>query len=565
SCWVHHWCAVWSEGVEQIEGEVLINVDKAVISGIQRPCDYCKRMGATIRCRAEGCSRFYHFPCSAASGSFQSMKQLALLCPEHIDKAEEIAGEEARCAVCDSIGELSGLLYCTGCGQHYHDACLEISATPLQRSGWQCPECKVCQTCRQPGEDSKMLVCDACDKGYHTFCLLPAIDSVPPDSWKCKMGTELEVVETAEVKESITEEELRPEGAEGSTETKVRSEVSTEQQAPLATVSDVDEKQKEETTTIEAVVTEAIVEKSEDTQDPPVKDSPDSPVPDTIEEAQSDVAETNIERQESLQGQDNTPQTEMESICTEETTETNPPTSSCSQSSQITLPVLEEAEPVVMDLEEVGSKARQEEAIHRTPPPAPQTEMPPASDTDDIMVQSEDEEEEDEQGVEESLEESLLKDESPGEDDQSRKEMQEDMKPELVLDESSNISHGDESSSGFLGSPAEADSQMLSMELSLMPAGRTRSDSLLTETEDSLPFDPLKPDGDKVKRRGSPGRSRGRGSGFPGKRRPRGGGGGSSSSGGRGRGRSRLKAMASCIDAFLPRMSLALDAEKAFD
>lgn len=36
SCWVHHWCAVWSEGVEQTEGEVLINVDKAVISGIQR-------------------------------------------------------------------------------------------------------------------------------------------------------------------------------------------------------------------------------------------------------------------------------------------------------------------------------------------------------------------------------------------------------------------------------------------------------------------------------------------------------------------------------------------------
>ncbi len=263
-----------------------------------------------------------------------------------------------------------------------------------------------------------------------------------------------------------------------------------------------DEKQKDETTTIE---TEAIEEKSVDTQDSHVKDSPDSPVPDTIEEAQRDVAETRIEKQEEVQGQDSTPQTETELISTEEATETNLPTSLCSQSSQITLPVLEAAEPVFMDLEE----PRQEEAIDRTPPPAPQTEMPPASDTDDRMGQSEDEEEEeDEQGLEESLEESLLKDESQGEDDQSRKEMQEDMKPELVLDETSNISHGDESSSGFLGSPAEADSQMLSMELSLVPAGRTRSDSLLTETEDSLPFDPLKPDGDKVKRRGSPGRSR---------------------------------------------------------
>lgn len=51
------------------------------------------------------------------------------------------------------------------------------------------------------------------------------------------LGTELEVVGTAEVKESIMEEELWPEGAEGSTETNVHSEVSTEQQAPLATVS----------------------------------------------------------------------------------------------------------------------------------------------------------------------------------------------------------------------------------------------------------------------------------------------------------------------------------------
>ncbi|KAL0158092.1 hypothetical protein M9458_046168, partial [Cirrhinus mrigala] len=243
-----------------------------------------------------------------------------------------------------------------------------------------------------------------------------------------------------------------------------------------------DEKQKEEATT---VATEATKEKSVDTQDPPVKDSPDSPVPDTMEEAQLDVAESHTERQEELQKEDSSLQTKTELVSTEDATETNPPTSLCSQSSQITLPVSEEAEPAVMDLEEVGSETRQEETIDRTPPPAPQTEVPPASDTDDRMGQSEDEEEEDEQGVEESLEESLLKDDSQGEDDQSRKEMQEDMKPELVLDETSNISHGDESSSGFLGSPAEADSQMLSMELSLVPAGRTRSDSLLTETEDS--------------------------------------------------------------------------------
>lgn len=79
--------------------------------------------------------------------------------------------------------------------------------------------------------------------------------------------------------------------------------------------------------------------------------------------------------------------------------------------------------------------------------------------------------------------------------------------PELLLDEMSNLSHGDESSSGFMGSPGEPDTQ-LSMEFSLESAARSHTDNLLTETDDSLPFEPLRSDRDKVKRRGSPGRSR---------------------------------------------------------
>lgn len=35
-CWVHHWCAMWSEGVKLTEKDELENVDKAVISGTQR-------------------------------------------------------------------------------------------------------------------------------------------------------------------------------------------------------------------------------------------------------------------------------------------------------------------------------------------------------------------------------------------------------------------------------------------------------------------------------------------------------------------------------------------------
>lgn len=184
--WAHHWCAAWSHDVVQGEGQGLVNVDKAVISGISQKCEYCKRLGATIRCQMEGCLRSYHFPCAAASGSFQSMKTLTLLCPDHTDKAVQIAKDEANCGVCDAPGDLLDLLFCTSCGLHYHGACLEIVVTPVKRAGWQCPECKVCQTCRQPGADTMMLVCDACDKGYHTFCLKPAMESLPTDSWKCK-------------------------------------------------------------------------------------------------------------------------------------------------------------------------------------------------------------------------------------------------------------------------------------------------------------------------------------------------------------------------------------------
>lgn len=87
-----------------------------------------------------------------------------------------------------------------------------------------------------------------------------------------------------------------------------------------------------------------------------------------------------------------------------------------------------------------------------------------------------------------------------------KQELQE-AKPDSLLDETSNMSHGDESSSGFLGSPGEPDSH-LSMDLDLIPAGRSHTDNLLTETDDSLPFEPLRSDREKAKRRGSPGRSR---------------------------------------------------------
>ncbi|KYO46958.1 histone-lysine N-methyltransferase 2D isoform E [Alligator mississippiensis] len=185
-CWAHHRCAEWSLGVCQTEEQLLVNVDKAVVSGSTERCAYCKHLGATIKCCEEICTLMYHYPCAAGAGTFQDFSNFSLLCPDHIDQAPERSKEEANCAVCDSPGDLLDQFFCTTCGQHYHGMCLDIQVTPLKRAGWQCPDCKVCQNCKHSGEDNKMLVCDTCDKGYHTFCLQPVMDSVPTNGWKCK-------------------------------------------------------------------------------------------------------------------------------------------------------------------------------------------------------------------------------------------------------------------------------------------------------------------------------------------------------------------------------------------
>ncbi|KAK2895252.1 histone-lysine N-methyltransferase 2C isoform X5 [Channa argus] len=184
--WAHQSCALWSDGVCESEGQSLLNVDRAIDSGSTKHCAYCKRLGASIKCCAEGCAQLYHYPCAGAAGTFQDIRSLSLLCPEHTELAIQKFVDDVNCALCDSPGDLVDQLFCTSCGQHYHGMCLDIAVTPLRRAGWQCPECKICQTCKNPGEDTKMLVCDMCDKGYHTFCLQPAIDSLPTNGWRCK-------------------------------------------------------------------------------------------------------------------------------------------------------------------------------------------------------------------------------------------------------------------------------------------------------------------------------------------------------------------------------------------
>ncbi|XP_055079337.1 histone-lysine N-methyltransferase 2D isoform X2 [Periophthalmus magnuspinnatus] len=565
-CWVHHWCAVWSEGVKQTDNEKLENVEKAVISGTQRLCDYCKKLGATIRCHAEGCSRFYHFPCSAASGSFQSMKHLALLCPQHIDKAEEL-GEESWCAVCDSSGELTDLLFCTSCGLHYHAACLEIGATPIQRAGWQCPECKVCQTCRQPGEDSKMLVCDACDKGYHTFCLQPAMDSLPSDPWKCRrcrVCTECGVRGIALPGSAqwfdnyaicddcqrdrtsvccVCSTTVNPSAQCCCTlcHRWVHRECTSQpNQIETKYICLLCKEDHQNTTDQSGEVCEEVVEKEANCgeKQPGCTEIGQN---ETLTELGTDarlelsqVGEKPTEESSQIEGfiSDNHANeinnTKQGSSCLE--SNERRPSQDFSQHTgsgdkEDTDPILNTG-PENMEVDCADGSAVVQQPVNTFPPKQSELVM---ADLQDISTDEKDED----------SESRLLPHSEDEDEDETIKQDLTSVKPELLLDEMSNISHGDESSSGFLGSPGEPD---------LMP----RSDNL-TETDDSLPFEPTRSEREKAKRRGSPGRSRikqGRSNSFPGRRRPRGGG------SGRGRGgRSRLKAMASCIDAFLLSMT----------
>ncbi|CAG5125367.1 unnamed protein product, partial [Candidula unifasciata] len=186
--WVHHCCALWSEEVTMGESNQLTLVDKAVYSGMSQRCAHCRKFGATVACCIPECGKRFHFPCASAGGCFQDMKTLSLLCAEHIDQAEAVAGNAACCIQCGLVGNLKEQLFCTSCGHHYHGNCLcpPVDMKPIVRAGWQCPNCKICQTCRTAGEDSKMLVCDKCDKGYHTFCLKPVMTTIPKNGWKCK-------------------------------------------------------------------------------------------------------------------------------------------------------------------------------------------------------------------------------------------------------------------------------------------------------------------------------------------------------------------------------------------
>lgn len=63
---------------------------------------------------------------------------------------------EVTCVQCYGMGDVSNLVMCSVCGQHYHGSCVGLALLPGVRAGWQCVSCRVCQVCRQPEDVSKV-------------------------------------------------------------------------------------------------------------------------------------------------------------------------------------------------------------------------------------------------------------------------------------------------------------------------------------------------------------------------------------------------------------------------
>lgn len=88
---------------------------------------------------------------------------------------------------CSGLGDVSNLMMCTDCGDHYHGTCIGIAQQPGIRAGWQCKSCRSCQICRIPDNtEGRSLACENCDKHYHAQCLRPVMATIPKYGWKCR-------------------------------------------------------------------------------------------------------------------------------------------------------------------------------------------------------------------------------------------------------------------------------------------------------------------------------------------------------------------------------------------
>lgn len=148
--YVHRRCALWSYGVKITELGNFEGIEEAVVKALETECALCRRLGASVPCRADGCSRSFHISCASAAGCFQEGKSFLVFCPSHLDLVYTLGEAASPCPLCDQRNNVSDMIFCSTCSTNFHNQCLEPSGvlSPTVRVGWQCPECKTCLTCR---------------------------------------------------------------------------------------------------------------------------------------------------------------------------------------------------------------------------------------------------------------------------------------------------------------------------------------------------------------------------------------------------------------------------------
>ena len=103
--YVHFNCAIWSYGVirkkeekespkdskdpKDKKADDVANLENVLLDAIGQKCAHCKHYGASLRCRGNN-SKFYHFPCGAASGSFMQKSTLTIVGTDSLSKVASI-------------------------------------------------------------------------------------------------------------------------------------------------------------------------------------------------------------------------------------------------------------------------------------------------------------------------------------------------------------------------------------------------------------------------------------------------------------------------------------------
>ncbi|VDN12430.1 unnamed protein product [Dibothriocephalus latus] len=191
----HHCCASWSDGVVMNEQKLFEGVEEAALRAMHTVCALCLRRGASLTCRADGCTRSFHFPCAAGAGCYQEVRTLEIFCPSHLDHA--IAFGMSQFSF--DLLMLSYLLtndqktveFCrantiriTVSGHSKTWFALGLSS-PLPCSFRLFNVLLPCTSFSESKDETKMLVCDVCDKGFHTYCLKPPVTNIPKNGFKC--------------------------------------------------------------------------------------------------------------------------------------------------------------------------------------------------------------------------------------------------------------------------------------------------------------------------------------------------------------------------------------------